>query len=63
MKESLPYPVLSGPVAGLALLIAGIVGVGFLAYDLGERVGYAKEGLAQRAVHPPAPKPPPAKER
>ena len=59
--------VLSGPVAGVALALAGLgaVGAGGLAYALGERAGYERGVLAQRAEAAPAPKPPapPAKGR
>ena len=43
--------VLSGPVAGVALALAGLgaVGAGWLAYELGERAGYERGALAQRA--------------
>lgn len=61
----------SGPVgltsliAGLALLIAGLVSAGWLAYDLGERAGYERGVLAERAEATSAPKQPasPAKGR
>jgi hypothetical protein len=50
--------VLSGPLAGVALALAGLgaVGAGWLAYELGERAGYERGALAQRAEA--APKPP-----
>ena len=50
--------VLSGLIAGLVLLIAGLGGAGWLAYALGERAGYERGVLAQRAET--APKPPAA---
>lgn len=52
--------VLSGPVAGMALVVAslGVVGVGWLAYDLGKSAGYEQGVLAHKAATPPAPKPP-----
>ena len=50
----------SGPVAGVALVVAslGVVGAGWLAYALGERAGYERGALAQRAEAAPASKPP-----
>ena len=52
--------VLSGPVAGVALVVAslGVVGAGWLAYALGERAGYERGVLVARAEAAPAPKPP-----
>ena len=52
--------VLSGPVAGVALALAGlgVVGAGWLAYELGERAGYERGALVARAEVAPAPKPP-----
>ena len=50
--------VLTGLIAGLALLIVGLGGAGWLAYALGERAGYERGALAQRAEaasKPPAP--------
>ena len=59
--------VLSGPVAGVALALAGLGAVGAvgLAYALGERAGHERGVLAARAEVAPAPKPPapPAKGR
>jgi hypothetical protein len=54
--------VLSGPAAGvaLALLIAGLGGAVGLAHALGERSGFERGALAQRAEAAPAPKPPAA---
>ena len=46
--------VLTGLIAGLALLIIGIGSVGWLAYDLGRSAGYENGVLAQRAAPPPA---------
>ena len=50
----------NGPVAGMALVVAslGVVGVGWLAYDLGKSAGYEQGVLAHKAATPPAPKPP-----
>jgi hypothetical protein len=44
----------------VALVVAslGVVGAGWLAYELGERAGYERGALAQRAEAAPAPKPP-----
>ena len=53
--------VLSGLIAGLVLLIAGLGGAGGLAYALGERAGYERGVLAQRAETAPKPPAPPAK--
>ena len=53
--------VLSGLIAGLVLLIAGLGGAGWLAYALGERAGYERGVLAQRAETAPKPPAPPAK--
>ena len=50
--------VLTGLIAGLVLLIAGLVGAGGLAYELGERAGYERGVRAARAEVAPAPKPP-----
>jgi hypothetical protein len=52
--------VLSGPVAGVALALAGLsaIGTGGLAYELGERAGYERGVLVARAEVAPAPKPP-----
>ena len=57
--------VLSGPVAGVALVLAslGVVGAGWLAYELGERAGYERGALAQRAEAAPKPPASPAKGR
>ena len=57
--------VLSGPVAGVALVVAslGVVGAGWLAYALGERAGYERGVLAQRAEAAPKPPAPAAKGR
>ena len=57
--------VLSGPVAGVALALAGLgaVGAGWLAYELGERAGYERGVLAQRAEAAPKPPAPAAKGR
>ncbi len=57
--------VLTGLIAGLALLMVGIGSVGWLAYDLGKSAGYEQGVLAQQAATPPAPKPsaPPARGR
>ena len=57
--------VLSGPVAGVALVVAslGVVGAGGLAYALGERAGYERGALAQRAEAAPKPPAPPVKGR
>ena len=57
--------VLSGPVAGVALVVAslGVVGAGGLAYALGERAGYERGVLAQRAEAAPKPPAPAAKGR
>ncbi len=59
--------VLSGPVAGVALALAGlgVVGAVGLAYGLGERSGYERGMRSARAEVAPAPKPPapPAKGR
>jgi len=51
--------VLSGPVAGVALALAGLgaVGAGWLAYELGERSGYERGMLAVRTEAAPNPKP------
>ena len=53
----------SGPVAGVALVVAslGVVGAGWLAYALGERAGYERGALAQRAEAASKPPAPPAK--
>ena len=55
----------SGPVAGVALVVAslGVVGAGWLAYALGERAGYERGALAQRAEAAPKPPAPAAKGR
>lgn len=52
--------VLSGPVAGVALALAGLFAAGAvgLAHGLGERSGYERGMLAARAEMAPAPKPP-----
>lgn len=52
--------VLSGPVAGAALALAGLLAAGAvgLAYGLGERSGYERGTLVARADAAPAPKPP-----
>jgi hypothetical protein len=52
--------VLSGPVAGVALALAGlgIVGSVGLAYGLGERSGYERGMRSAQAEVAPAPKPP-----
>jgi hypothetical protein len=52
--------VLSGPVAGVALALAGLgaVGAGWLAYELGERSGYERGMRAAQAEVALAPKPP-----
>jgi hypothetical protein len=52
--------VLSGPLAGVALALAGLgaVGAGGLAYELGERSGYERGMRAAQAEVAPAPKPP-----
>jgi hypothetical protein len=55
--------VLSGLIAGLVLLIAGLGGAGWLAYALGERAGYERGVLAQRAETAPKPPAPPARGR
>ena len=59
--------VLSGPVAGVALALAGlgVVGAVGLAHGLGERSGYERGMRSARAEVAPAPKPPapPAKGR
>ena len=55
--------VLSGLIAGLVLLIAGLGGAGGLAYALGERAGYERGVLAQRAETAPKPPAPPARGR
>ena len=52
--------VLTGLMAGLALLIVGIGSVSWLAYDLGKSAGYENGVLAQQAATPPASKPPAA---
>lgn len=44
--------VITGLIVGLVLLIAGFSGIGWLAYDLGERSGYEKGVLAERAAKP-----------
>ena len=51
--------VLSGPVAGAALALAGLLAAGAvgLAYGLGERSGYERGMLVARADAAPAPKP------
>ena len=51
--------VLSGPVAGVALALAGLgaVGAGWLAYELGERSGYERGMLTARTDAAPNPKP------
>ncbi len=52
--------VLSGPVAGVALALAGLFAAGAvgLAHGLGERSGYERGMRAARAEMAPAPKPP-----
>ena len=52
--------VLSGPVAGAALALAGLGAVGAvgLAYGLGERSGYERGMRSAQAEVAPAPKPP-----
>ena len=52
--------VLSGPVAGAALVVAslGAVGAVGLAHALGERSGYERGMRAAQAEAAPAPKPP-----
>lgn len=52
-----------GLLAGLALLMVGIGGVGWLAYGLGERAGYEKGLSAQGAGAPPGLKSPAAAQR
>ncbi|MCB1797158.1 MAG: hypothetical protein KDJ70_22590, partial [Candidatus Competibacteraceae bacterium] len=51
--------VLSGPVAGVALALAGLgaVGASWLAYELGERSGYERGMLAALTNAAPNPKP------
>jgi hypothetical protein len=51
----------SGLIAGLALLLVGLGGAGWLAYELGERAGYERGALAQRAEAASKPPAPPAK--
>ena len=50
--------VITGLIVGLALLIVGFGGVGWLAYELGERSGYERGMLAARSDVTPAPKSP-----
>jgi hypothetical protein len=55
--------VLGGLIAGLALLLAGLGGAGWLAYALGERAGFERGVLTARAETAPKPPAPPAKGR